>query len=218
MRPVLSNTTARSSPVIEYYLGSDLGNNWLIYYGDIGVDYDIHWQNKILIHSGEYKCAMERGSPQEIARETLDSRHSTILFDGVCNLCDGFVQFVIERDNEDEFRFAPLQSDVGQEILNQVGCQQDTLDSIVLVEGTEHYTESSAVLRIVSRLGTRHTLWRSLLVIPPFIRDRVYNCVANNRYRLFGKQDQCMLPTPEIRAKFLVAENIHSGGEETADK
>lgn len=125
-----------------------------------------------------------------------------ILFDGVCNLCNGSVQFIIKRDKEARFRYASLQSAAGQKILEQFHLPQDTFNSFVLFEDNKIYTRSTAALRVFSRLkGWKWTA--ALQYVPLFIRDGVYNLIARNRYRWFGKRDECMIPTPELKSRFL---------------
>jgi len=132
---------------------------------------------------------------------------ATILFDGVCNLCNGFVQFVIRHDARGHFRFAALQSEAAQALLDAHGQPLTPAladpDSVVLLDRGRVYTHSAAVLRIAARLdgGWR---WLALArVFPAFLRDAVYRWVARHRYRWFGRQDSCMLPTPELKARFL---------------
>ncbi|GAB2767342.1 putative DCC family thiol-disulfide oxidoreductase YuxK [Hymenobacter luteus] len=130
---------------------------------------------------------------------------ATILFDGVCNLCNGFVQFVIEHDAAGRFRFASLQSGVGQELLRSHGLlPQQEPDSVVLLEGGRAYTHSAAALGVLRGLGG---LWGVVGTVgqlfPRFLRDAVYRLVARNRYRWFGRQEACWLPTPELKARFL---------------
>lgn len=128
-----------------------------------------------------------------------------ILFDGVCNLCNGFVQFVIRHDAAGRFRFAALQSEAGQALLRQHQLPTPAEpDSVVLVTDGRAYTHSAAALGILQGLGGG---WRQLgrlgQVFPRFLRDAVYRLIARYRYRWFGRQDACWLPTPELRARFL---------------
>lgn len=125
-----------------------------------------------------------------------------ILFDGVCNLCNGSVQFIIKRDKEAKFRFASLQSEAGRKILEQFHLPLDTFNSFVLYQDDKIYTRSTAALRVFSQLKG----WKwvgALSYVPRFIRDGVYNLIARNRYRWFGKKDVCMIPTPELKSRFL---------------
>ncbi|QKG85297.1 thiol-disulfide oxidoreductase DCC family protein [Kroppenstedtia pulmonis] len=125
-----------------------------------------------------------------------------ILFDGVCNLCNSWVQFVIRRDSQVRFRFASLQSPVGSSLRTSCGIPQNS-DSIVLVEEQRCFHQSSAVLRICKGLDG---FWKWLyifILIPKPLRDWVYRWVARNRYRFFGKRDACMIPTKNMRSRFL---------------
>ncbi|ELY98517.1 thiol-disulfide oxidoreductase DCC [Natrialba chahannaoensis JCM 10990] len=126
-----------------------------------------------------------------------------VLFDGVCNLCNGFVQFLVPRDTDEQFYFASLQSDVATELLAEHGLPTDELESIVLIEGDDCYVKSAAVIRIASILGGIYALLRPFRFVPRRIRDWVYDLVAANRYRLFGKKDQCMMPTGNVQQRFL---------------
>ena len=127
-----------------------------------------------------------------------------ILFDGVCNLCHSSVQYVIKHDKKDVFRFVPLQSELGIKIINYLGIDTKNTDSIILYEpGKAYYYKSEAALTIVKDFGGIYT-WSSILsIIPKFISNAVYDYVAQNRYKWYGKQESCMIPTPELKAKFL---------------
>lgn len=127
-----------------------------------------------------------------------------ILFDGVCNLCNSAIQFVIKRDKKDLFRFVALQSDLGKEICNYIGVDQKETDSIILYEpGIAYYHKSEAALKIASYLGSFYSLSSIFKIVPKKISDSVYDYVAKNRYRWYGKKESCMIPTPELKAKFL---------------
>ena len=126
-----------------------------------------------------------------------------ILFDGVCNLCSGFVQFVVPRDPEGQFRFASLQSEVGKELLAEHGLPTDELESIVLIEGDDCYVKSGAVIRIATLLGGVYAALAPFRVVPRAIRDRIYDFVAEHRYDWFGKKDQCMMPDGDVQARFI---------------
>lgn len=134
---------------------------------------------------------------------TIPDEGPVVLFDGVCNLCNGVVQFLIRRDPEGRFRFAPLQSEVGQNVLERFGLPTDALETFVLVEGDECYTKSTAALRTARHLGGAYALLYHLRYVPRPLRDAVYDLVAASRYRLFGRKDQCMVPSPEIEDRFL---------------
>jgi predicted DCC family thiol-disulfide oxidoreductase YuxK len=129
--------------------------------------------------------------------------HSIILFDGVCNLCNGAVNFVIKRDPGNVFKFAPLQEKQGALLLKTHAIDIQKLDSIVLIENGNVYTKSSAALRIARKMSNLWPLFFVLLIIPSFIRDGVYDFIAKNRYKWFGKKEQCIIPTPGLKEKFL---------------
>ena len=133
----------------------------------------------------------------------METTKSIVLFDGVCNLCNGAVQFIINRDPEGRFAFASLQSAAGQAYLRQFGLSTDAFDTFVLVEGEKAYTRSTAALRIARRLPGAWRLLYALVIVPRPVRDWGYGLVARNRYRLFGRRDSCMMPTPGLKAKFL---------------
>ncbi len=128
-----------------------------------------------------------------------------LLFDGVCNLCSASVQFVIAHDRKNHFRFASLQSDAGKHVMKEHGIEVPDGDpsTMILVEGDRVYERSSAAIRIARLLGFPWSLAVLGLVMPRVVRDFFYGVVARNRYRWFGKKDVCMVPTPELRARFL---------------
>jgi len=136
--------------------------------------------------------------PEDSPRE-----HPIVLFDGVCNLCSGFVQFLLPRDPDGKFRFASLQSDVGTALLAEHGLEDHGLDSVVLIDGDDVYVKSAAVLQIASMLGGIYAIARPFQYLPRRLRDWGYDVVAANRYRLFGKKEQCMLPDGDVRSRFL---------------
>ncbi len=123
-----------------------------------------------------------------------------ILFDGVCNLCNASVKWIIARDPHALFRFAALQSPEGSRLLAGYG---PLPDSVVLVDGKGVHTQSTAALRIASKLGFPWSLAVVGLAVPRFVRDFFYKLIARHRYRWFGRQESCLLPTPELRARFL---------------
>jgi predicted DCC family thiol-disulfide oxidoreductase YuxK len=133
----------------------------------------------------------------------MATEHPIVLFDGVCNLCNRSVQFIIERDPEGRFRFASLQSGLGEELRARFGIDPQEVDSVLLVEGDRWYKESDAALRIARGLGGAWKALWALRVLPRFLRDGAYRLIARNRYRWFGKQETCWLPTPELRGRFL---------------
>jgi predicted DCC family thiol-disulfide oxidoreductase YuxK len=131
----------------------------------------------------------------------------TILFDGVCNLCNGFVQFIIRHDPEGRFRFAALQSEAGQRLLAAQGMAPAALaaepESVLLLSGGRLYSHSTAVLHIARRLGGIWQLAALGWVLPRAWRDALYRFIARHRYRWFGREESCMLPTPALKARFL---------------
>lgn len=125
-----------------------------------------------------------------------------ILFDGVCNLCSASVQFILKRDMEKKFMFASLQSVYGQNLLKQFNLPADTFNSFILFEDGKIYTRSTAALKMFSQLknwGWVKIFW----AVPKFIRDAIYNLIAKNRYKWFGKKEECWVPTPDLKARFL---------------
>ena len=136
-----------------------------------------------------------------------NSAPDTILFDGVCNLCNGFVQFIIRHDAAGRYRFAALQSEAGQALLLAHGVAPATLaadpDSVLLLSDGQLYSHSTAVLRIARGLGSVWQLAALGGVLPRTWRDGIYRFIARHRYRWFGRQESCMLPTPALKARFL---------------
>ncbi len=128
---------------------------------------------------------------------------SIIIFDGVCNLCNGFVQFVIRNDKSGKFKFASLQSSSAEKILKTFNFPIDRLKTIILVEDSKIYLRSGAVLKIARQLDGIWKISVLLYVFPSFISDAVYNLISKYRYKLFGKKDSCMIPTPELKSRFL---------------
>ena len=126
-----------------------------------------------------------------------------ILFDGVCNLCNGSVQFVIKHDKNAVFSFASLQSEKGQHLLSTLGLVTKQLDSIILIENQKVYTKSTAALRIALKLDNLIPLLYISIIIPRFIRDAVYQFISRNRYKWFGKTEDCWIPSEDLRNRFL---------------
>lgn len=127
-----------------------------------------------------------------------------VLFDGVCNLCDNAVNKIIKADNTDQFRFVSLDSDKGQEILNYIGVDRSKIDSIVLYEpGIAYYIKSKAAFQIASKLGGFYSLVNIFSVLPTSITDKMYDYIAKNRYKWYGKKESCMIPSEDIKQKFL---------------
>ena len=126
-----------------------------------------------------------------------------ILFDGVCNLCNSSVTFVIQRDKKDVFRFAALQEPVGQLLIKKHQIDTSKTDSIILIDGNKAYVKSTAALKVARHLGGAYPLLYSFMIVPNFIRNWVYDYIAKNRYKWYGKKESCMIPTPELKSKFL---------------
>lgn len=126
-----------------------------------------------------------------------------VLFDGVCKFCNGSVNFIIERDAENYFKFAPLQSEIAQNLLKKYKIDKTETDSVILIENGKAYTHSTAALRIARKLDGACSLLYKFIVVPKFIRDFFYKVFAKYRYKMFGKTDACMMPTAEIREKFV---------------
>ncbi|MER0438323.1 thiol-disulfide oxidoreductase DCC family protein [Emticicia sp. W12TSBA100-4] len=132
----------------------------------------------------------------------------TILFDGVCNFCNASINFIIDRDSKGIFKFAALQSEIGQELLKEFGLKTSdsesrTFDSIVAIEGDKVYQKSDAALEIARRMDGIWKIFYVFKIIPTFLRNPIYDLVARNRYRIFGRTDACRIPTPELKARFL---------------
>jgi predicted DCC family thiol-disulfide oxidoreductase YuxK len=130
-------------------------------------------------------------------------RRAIVLFDGVCNLCNASVLFIVDRDRRGRFAFAALQSEVGQGLLTAHGLPTDAVDSIVLLEGGRSYRRSRAALRIARRLDGGWPLLFALSLLPAWLTDAAYDFVAANRYRWFGRTESCRVPTAELRGRFL---------------
>ncbi len=128
---------------------------------------------------------------------------SILLFDGVCNLCNTVVQFVIKRDSKAHFKFASLQSDLGQRLLKKHKLNPDSIDTVVLVEKNKAYIKSTAVLRLVRKFSGAWPLLFIFIIIPTALRDWAYDWVAGNRYKWYGKMDSCMMPDPGLKHRFL---------------
>lgn len=127
-----------------------------------------------------------------------------ILFDGVCNLCNGAINFIIKRDKNDVFRYASLQSEVGQKLAKERDIDTSKLDTILLIEPRmAYYHKSTAALRIARQLSGGYPLLSVFLIFPKFLRDCVYDIVSRNRYNWFGKKESCMIPTPKLKALFI---------------
>lgn len=135
--------------------------------------------------------------------------HPIVLFDGVCNLCNSSVQFIIDRDPGAIFRFAPLQSGLGEMLVKIHGLPED-IETIVLIESGRAYSHSTAALRIARRLQGAWKLLYGFIIIPRFLRNVGYRFVARNRYRWFGKEESCRMPTPELQQRFITMDPMGS--------
>jgi len=136
--------------------------------------------------------------------QNLPENKKIILFDGVCNLCNSSVQFVIQHDKKDVFRFVAIQSELGQEILKHIGISPINIDSIVLYEpGIAYHYKSDAALEIAKNIGGLFHLGTVFKIIPAGIRNHLYDYIAKNRYKWYGKKEQCMIPSKELKSKFL---------------
>ncbi len=132
-----------------------------------------------------------------------DEKHSIILFDGVCNLCSSSVQFVIRHDPQHHFRFASLQSEFGQSVLNKFNLPTESLQSFILLDNNKFDTASTAALKVAKQLSRGWSLLYAFIVVPAFIRDAVYQLIAKNRYKWFGKKEICWVPSPDLQELFL---------------
>lgn len=139
----------------------------------------------------------------EAAAAIPETNAPIVLYDAVCGLCSRSVQLILRHDRRGRFRFAALQSEVGQALLRRHGLQTDELDTFVLVEDGRAYVRSSGALRVARGLGGAWRLVSALAIVPRPLRDAVYRLVARNRYRIFGRLDACMLPPPDVRSRFL---------------
>jgi len=126
-----------------------------------------------------------------------------ILFDGVCNLCNGAVQYVIKHDKKKLFYFAALQSEAGQGLLKKHALSPSDFNSFILVQNGKAYTKSTAALMVAKNLDGFIKLLSGFIIVPVIIRDAVYNTIARNRYKWFGKKDTCMMPTADLQSRFL---------------
>ncbi len=148
------------------------------------------------------KAGSRSSADAKIATVDIDPARPLVLFDGVCNLCDGFVQFVIKHEKDNTLMFASLQGDAGSYVIGKVGLPEGFDKSILVYEGGKLYQKSDAVLHIIRHLRQPYKAATLFKIVPGFIRNFLYDTVARNRYKMFGKKDECMIPTPELRARF----------------
>jgi predicted DCC family thiol-disulfide oxidoreductase YuxK len=136
--------------------------------------------------------------------QNLPQHKKIILFDGLCNLCDASVQFIIKRDTKDVFRFVSLQSDLGQELLQQLPISTQKIDSIILYESDKaYYYKSEAVFEIVKSIGGFFYCLLIFKWLPTAVTNTIYDYIARNRYRWWGKKESCLVPSQELQSKFL---------------
>jgi predicted DCC family thiol-disulfide oxidoreductase YuxK len=126
-----------------------------------------------------------------------------VLFDGVCNLCNGLVRFIIKRDRTGKFKFASLQSEIGQQWLQRFGLAKNEFESFVLIQGNKYYLKSAAALKMLREVGSIWKVFYVFIILPRPVRDFMYDLIAKSRYKIFGKRDVCMIPTPELKERFL---------------
>lgn len=129
--------------------------------------------------------------------------HPIILFDGICNLCVGTVQFIIKKDSKKIFCFASLQSAFGKNILQQFGLNENNFSSFILLEQGKIFTQSTAALKVTKKLSGVWPLLYAFIIVPPFIRNKIYQFIADHRYQWFGKKNKCWLPTKELSNLFI---------------
>lgn len=126
-----------------------------------------------------------------------------ILFDGVCNFCNSAVNFTIKRNTKANIMFTPIQSDAGKKLMKQYNLPLNDMQSFIYIENGKAYTRSTAALKVCRHLRGLWPLCYSFIIVPKFIRDGVYNWIAKNRYKWFGLRQECMIPTPEVKTRFL---------------
>lgn len=126
-----------------------------------------------------------------------------VLFDGVCNLCNSSVNWIIDHDKKNVFRFASLQSDYGKGVVEKLKLHGNYMDTVVMVEDERAWMRSDAVLQILNRLGGLYSFAMVFYIVPRIIRDAIYKYVAANRYKWYGKRDSCRIPTPALKSKFI---------------
>jgi predicted DCC family thiol-disulfide oxidoreductase YuxK len=138
----------------------------------------------------------------------MTSSKSIIFFDGVCNLCNASIDFIIKRDKKGKFLVGALQDPISKKVLSEFEVKKDYLDSLVLLENKEIFYKSTAALKIAKDLSGLWPCLYPLIYLPKGLRDPIYDWIAKNRYSWFGKKNTCRLPSPEEKAKFLTKENI----------
>jgi predicted DCC family thiol-disulfide oxidoreductase YuxK len=137
--------------------------------------------------------------------ENISTKYEVILFDGVCNFCNSSINFIIDHDPEKHFKFAALQSEIGQDILKKFNKNAQDFDSVILLKNNQLYQKSSAALEITKQLSG---IWKYLSIfsaLPTFFLNFFYDIIAKNRYKIFGKLDSCRMPTTELKERFLTS-------------
>jgi predicted DCC family thiol-disulfide oxidoreductase YuxK len=129
--------------------------------------------------------------------------YPVVFFDGVCNFCNFWVNFAIKKDRKKRMRFSPLQGETAKEVLPDHHINLTVLSTVILLDKGKCYTQSSAAIRICKYLDGGWKLFYGLIIIPKFLRDPVYNIIARNRYKWYGRKETCMIPTPELKERFL---------------
>jgi predicted DCC family thiol-disulfide oxidoreductase YuxK len=142
---------------------------------------------------------------------------SIVFFDGVCNLCNASIDFILKRDTKNLFLVGALQEDFSKKILSNYSVKQDYLESLILLEENQIYFKSTAALRIARHLKGLWPIFYLLIALPVWIRDPVYDWIGRNRYRWFGKKNTCRIASPDEQAKFLSQENFHVGLESDSE-
>jgi predicted DCC family thiol-disulfide oxidoreductase YuxK len=142
---------------------------------------------------------------------------SIVFFDGVCNLCNASIDFILKRDSKNRFLVGALQEDFSKKILSNYSVKQDYLDSLILIEENQIYFKSTAALRIARQLKGLWPIFYLLIGFPLWIRDPVYDWIGRNRYRWFGKKNKCRIASPDEQAKFLSRENFPTGLESDSE-
>lgn len=135
--------------------------------------------------------------------KNISTKYEIILFDGVCNFCNASINFVIDHDPEKHFKFAPLQSEIGQDILRKFYKNTEDFDSVILLKDNQLYQKSAAALEITKHLSGSWKYLSFFSILPTPFLDFFYDIIAKNRYRIFGKADSCRMPTPDLRERFL---------------
>lgn len=133
----------------------------------------------------------------------MNSSEPLVLFDGVCNFCNYWVNFAIKRDKHKQLKFTPLQGNTAKQLLPKYHLEPASLSSVVFIDAGKAYTQSSAAIRICKYLHGGWKLFYALMVIPKFIRDFLYNVIARNRYKWFGEKQSCMIPSADLKERFL---------------